>query len=55
MIYIGDSKERDMKPAMAERIFSFLVVERENADLDAEPPPINALGRLLEILNNDSS
>lgn len=50
---IGDSEVRDMKPAMAEGIFSIYLAETEHVSLIASPPRINTLKKLQYILSDD--
>lgn len=51
--YIGDSEERDMKPAMAEGIFSIHLAETKHVSLNTFPPQINTLRKLQYIISND--
>ncbi|KAL8861178.1 MAG: hypothetical protein Q9178_002394 [Gyalolechia marmorata] len=51
MVYIGDSEERDMKPATAAGIFSVHFAETELVSLDTIPPKINTLWKLQYILS----
>jgi putative hydrolase of the HAD superfamily len=56
VVYIGDSKERDMKPAMAGGIFSIHLDEANHESLDISPdspPRINTLGRLQHIFSSN--
>ena len=53
MAYIGDNEHRDMKPAMAEGIFSIHFAETKNVSLDTFPPRINTLRKLQYILSDD--
>ncbi|KAH7324442.1 Haloacid dehalogenase-like hydrolase [Stachybotrys elegans] len=46
MIYVGDSEDRDMIPALAEGIFSIHLDEKNNVALDSCPPRINTLRKL---------
>ncbi|OBR03011.1 Had-superfamily subfamily variant 1 [Colletotrichum higginsianum IMI 349063] len=46
MAYIGDSEQRDMEPALAERIFCIHFAETANFSLDVYPPRINTLVKL---------
>ena len=55
MVYIGDNEERDMKPAMAEGIFSLHLAETKHTSLNTFPPQINTLRELQYILSNDST
>ncbi|KAK8131724.1 Glyceraldehyde 3-phosphate phosphatase [Apiospora sp. TS-2023a] len=48
--YIGDSEERDMKPAMELGIFCIHFSERKNCNLESHPPRINTLNKLTHIL-----
>lgn len=50
MVYVGDSKDRDMVPAMKEGIFSILYAEHECLSLDKTPVRINTLKKLETIL-----
>ncbi|KAK7992704.1 had-superfamily subfamily variant 1 [Apiospora saccharicola] len=50
MAYIGDSEERDMKPAMELGIFCIHFSERKNCNLESHPPRINTLNKLNHIL-----
>ncbi len=50
MVYVGDSKDRDMVPAMKEGIFSILYAEHEWLSLDKTPVRINTLKKLETIL-----
>jgi putative hydrolase of the HAD superfamily len=50
--YIGDNEQRDMKPAMAEGIFSIHLAETEHVSLNTFPPQINTLRELQYILWN---
>lgn len=49
--YIGDSEQRDMKPAMADGIFSIHLAEAKNVSLNSSPPHINTLRKLQYILS----
>ncbi|KAL8387203.1 hypothetical protein RB595_010081 [Gaeumannomyces hyphopodioides] len=49
--YIGDNYERDMKPAMADGIFSIHLAEAKNVSLNSFPPRINTLKKLQLILS----
>lgn len=49
--YIGDSEQRDMKPAMADGIFSIHLAEAKNVSLNSFPPQINTLRKLQYILS----
>lgn len=51
MVYVGDSEERDMVPAMKEGIFSILYADHECFSLDKTPVRINTLKKLENILN----
>ena len=53
MAYIGDNEERDMKPAMAEGIFSIHLAEMKHVSLNTMPPQINTLSKLQYILSDD--
>lgn len=53
MVYIGDSEERDMKPALAEGIFSIHLAETKHVSFNTIPPKINTLRKLQYILSND--
>ncbi|KAK0103781.1 hypothetical protein ONS95_005783 [Cadophora gregata] len=56
MAYIGDSEERDMKPAMAEGIFCVHFDETREAAWNSSPPRIHSLKDLLDLpLNTTSS
>ncbi|KAJ8069128.1 hypothetical protein OCU04_002802 [Sclerotinia nivalis] len=50
--YVGDNEERDMKPAMAEGIFSIHLAETKHVSLNTFPPQINTLRKLQYILLN---
>ncbi|KAF7862694.1 hypothetical protein EAF04_007567 [Stromatinia cepivora] len=50
MVYIGDSEVRDMKPAMAEGIFSIHFSEMEDGCLDLCPLKINRWRELRDVL-----
>lgn len=50
--YIGDSVQRDMKPAMAEGIFSIHLAETTHVSLNTLPPQINTLRKLQYILSD---
>ena len=54
MAYIGDNEQRDMKPAMAEGIFSIHLAETKHVSLKTFPPQVNTLRKLQYILLNDS-
>lgn len=49
--YIGDNAQRDMKPAMAEGIFSIHLAEAKHVSLSSFPPQINTLRKLQYILS----
>ncbi|KAL8282645.1 hypothetical protein RB597_010059 [Gaeumannomyces tritici] len=49
--YIGDSDERDMKPAMVDGIFSVHLAEAKNVSLISSPPRINTLKTLQMMLS----
>lgn len=53
MAYIGDNEQRDMKPALAEGIFSIHLAEMKHISLNAIPPQINTLRKLQYILSDD--
>jgi HAD superfamily hydrolase (TIGR01549 family) len=53
--YIGDNEERDMKPALAEGIFSIHLAETEHVSLTSFPPRINTLRKLQYILSDESN
>ena len=53
IVYIGDNEDRDMKPALAEGIFSIHLAETKHVSLNTIPPKINALRKLQYILSND--
>ena len=53
MVYIGDNEERDMKPALAEGIFSIHLAEMKHVSLNTIPPKINTLRKLQYVLSND--
>lgn len=55
MVYIGDNEQRDMKPALAEGIFSIHLAEMKHVSLNTLPPQINTLRKLQYILSNDCS
>ncbi|KAI0206030.1 HAD-superfamily hydrolase, subfamily IA, variant 1 [Astrocystis sublimbata] len=48
--YVGDSEDRDMKPAMAQDILCFHLVESLNCNLEVYPPRINSLNALERLL-----
>lgn len=50
MVYVGDSKERDMEPAMKKGISCILYAEHERFSLDKTPVRINTLKKLEMIL-----
>ncbi|KAL6716494.1 hypothetical protein ACLMJK_006061 [Lecanora helva] len=52
--YIGDNEERDMKPALAEGIFSIHLAEMKPVSFSNIPPKINTLRTLRYILSKDS-
>jgi putative hydrolase of the HAD superfamily len=54
MAYIGDNEQRDMKPAMAEGVFSIHLAETKHVSLNTFPPQINTLRKLQYILSNNS-
>lgn len=54
MAYVGDNEERDMKPVMAEGIFSIHLAETKHVSLNTYPPQVNTLRKLQYILLNDS-
>ena len=51
--YVGDNEQRDMKPALAEGIFSIHFAETKYISLNTIPPQINTLRKLQYILSND--
>ena len=51
--YVGDNEQRDMKPALAEGIFSIHFAEIKHISLNTIPPQINTLRKLQYILSND--
>lgn len=53
IVYIGDSEERDMKPALAEGIFSIHLAETKHVSFNTIPPKINTLRKLQYILSGD--
>lgn len=53
IVYIGDNEERDMKPALAEGIFSIHLAEMKHVSFNTIPPKINTLRKLQYILSND--
>lgn len=53
MAYIGDNEQRDMKPALAEGVFSIHLAETKHVSLNAMPPQINTLRKLQYIFSND--
>ena len=53
IVYIGDNEERDMKPALAEGIFSIHLAEMKHVSFNTIPPTINTLRKLQYILSND--
>ncbi|KAK8068760.1 hypothetical protein PG994_005376 [Apiospora phragmitis] len=50
MAYVGDSKDRDMTPGIAEGLFCIHLSEKKNCDLEAYPPCINTLNKLTHVL-----
>jgi FMN phosphatase YigB (HAD superfamily) len=54
MAYFGDNAQRDMKPAMAEGIFSIHLAQTKHVSLNSFPPQINTLRKLQYILSNES-
>ncbi|ATY59805.1 Haloacid dehalogenase-like hydrolase [Cordyceps militaris] len=50
MVYIGDSVQRDMEPALRAGIFSIHFAESKNVLLNSVPPQINTLRKLQYIL-----
>ncbi|RYP03708.1 hypothetical protein DL764_004969 [Monosporascus ibericus] len=54
MAYVGDNEQRDMKPAMAEGIFSIHLAETKHVSLSTFPPQVNTLSKLLHILSNNN-
>ncbi|RYP82679.1 hypothetical protein DL769_001586 [Monosporascus sp. CRB-8-3] len=52
LAYVGDNEQRDMKPAMAEGIFSIHLAETKHVSLNTIPPQANTLSKLRHILNN---
>lgn len=50
--YIGDNEQRDIKPAMAEGVFSIHLAETNHISLNTFPPQINTLRKLQYILVN---
>jgi putative hydrolase of the HAD superfamily len=50
--YIGDDELRDMKPAMAEGIFSIHLAETKHVSLNTFPPQLNSLRNLQYIISN---
>jgi putative hydrolase of the HAD superfamily len=54
MASIGDNEQRDMKPAMAEGIFSIHLAETKHVSLNTFPPRVNTLRELQYILLNDN-
>lgn len=51
--YVGDDELRDMKPAMAEGIFSIHLSETKHVSLNTLPPRINTLRKLQYILADE--
>lgn len=51
IVFIGDSWQRDMEPAMAEGILSIHLDESKTTDLGVSPPVIASLSELQQILN----
>ena len=51
--YVGDNEQRDMKPALAEGIFSTHFAEIKHISLNTIPPQINTPRKLQYILSND--
>ncbi|RYP91372.1 hypothetical protein DL770_002512 [Monosporascus sp. CRB-9-2] len=49
--YVGDNEQRDMKPAMAEGIFSIHLAETKHVSLNSIPPQVNTLSKLRHILS----
>jgi putative hydrolase of the HAD superfamily len=50
MIFIGDSAARDVAPARAEGIWSWLYDEKNNCKFEVEAPRINSLLKMKHIL-----
>ncbi|KAF2664623.1 HAD-superfamily hydrolase, subfamily IA, variant 1 [Microthyrium microscopicum] len=55
MAYIGDSDERDMKPALANAIFCVRFAEMEDTDLASTPPSISSLTDLQQVLQHGNA
>ncbi|WQF87915.1 Putative phosphoglycolate phosphatase-like, domain 2, HAD superfamily [Colletotrichum destructivum] len=55
MAYIGDNKQRDMEPALAESIFCIHFAEAANFSLDVYPPQVNTLAKLDCIISNSEA
>ena len=53
IVYMGDNEERDMKPSLAEGIFSIHLAEMKHVSFNTIPPKINTLRKLQYILSND--
>ena len=51
--YIGDSEERDMRPALAEGIFAIHLAEMKHVSFNTIPPTINTLRQLQHILSDE--
>lgn len=52
IVFIGDSWQRDMEPAMAEGILSIHLDGSKTTDLGASPPVIASLGELQQTLSS---
>jgi FMN phosphatase YigB (HAD superfamily) len=50
MVYIGDSWDRDMQPAMAEGILCVFLNETANVCLSSTPPSVNTLSKIDHLL-----
>ncbi|RYP52000.1 hypothetical protein DL768_002796 [Monosporascus sp. mg162] len=49
--YVGDNEQRDMKPTIAEGIFSIHLAETKHVSLNTFPPQVNTLSKLRHILS----
>ncbi|KAK8045578.1 hypothetical protein PG993_005602 [Apiospora rasikravindrae] len=54
VVYIGDSEERDIKPAMTNGLLCVHLSEKENCNLGLRPPHVNTLNKLTHILRSSS-
>ena len=53
MAFIGDSEERDIKPALVEGIFAIHFAETKHSSLDIDAPKISTFRKLQYILSMD--